>query len=200
MSFTKQMQAAIELDDIPQRYKFQENRSKKVLVIALVVALFVGGIGLAVMFASSSEPPVRATLIVESTPPGATVKIDGVELPDPTPVSFKTLPGARHDIEVDLPKYRPWHQAIVIPSSGGDVKVPAILTASTGKIVINSIPGGAEVWINGEMRGVAPTKIEGVDIDQVKQVELRLKGFASQTFQLAWSNDTATVDAKFYKK
>jgi hypothetical protein len=197
MSFTKQMQAALELDDIPQRYKFQEARSRKLVWAVVLVALFAGGIGLAVLLTRQSQASAAA-LVVESMPAGATVSIDGIALPEKTPARFRTEPGSRHEIEVTAPRHKPWRQTIVVPSSGGDVKVVAVLTGAKVKLRLNSQPGGAEIWINGEMRGVTPRVIEDLDPATAKTVELRLKDFAPEARTLDWGErDTLDVDVKF---
>ena len=200
MSFTKQMQAAIELDDIPQHLKFQENRSKKVVWAAVLIALFVGGIGLAVLFTRQAGDTPSASLVIESMPAGASVEVDGVALADVTPARFATTPGARHEIVVTAPRHKKWSQAVVVPSTGGDVKVVAVLAALRVKLQINSVPGGAEIWINGELRGVTPKVVEDLDPALVKQVELRLRDHAPEVRTLDWGDrDTLGVEVIFPK-
>ena len=73
--------------------------------------------------------------------------------------------------------------------------VAAVLEATRVKLRINSQPGGAEIWINGELRGVTPKVLEGLDPETVKQVELRLGDFAPETRPLDWSQgDTIDVE------
>jgi hypothetical protein len=200
LSFTKQMQAAIELDDIPQHLKFQENRSKKVVWAAVLIALFVGGIGLAVLFTRQSNETPAASLVIESMPAGAHVEVDGVALADVTPARFTTRPGTRHDIVVTAPRHKKWTQAVVVPSTGGDVRVVAVLTALRVKLQINSVPGGAEIWINGELRGVTPKVVEDLDPEIVKQVELRLRDHAPEVRTLDWGDrDALGVEVVFPK-
>jgi hypothetical protein len=99
---------------------------------------------------------------------------------------------------VVAPHFKPWHRTVVVPSTGGDVKVPALLDATTGKLHINSQPGGAEIWINNELRGRTPRTIDGIDTTTAKIVELRLKDFPVETRPLDWSKgDTIDLDVKF---
>ena len=73
----------------------------------------------------------------------------------------------------------------------------ALLKPVTGKLVINSQPGGAEVWINGQNRGRTPTTINDVDLQSAKKIELRLKDYSPYQADLAWpSNGQITIDAK----
>jgi hypothetical protein len=167
---------------------------------AVLVALFVGGIGLAVLFTRQANDTPPASLVIESVPPGAAVKVDGVALDEPTPARFTTSPGARHEIEVSAPRHKGWKQAVVVPSTGGDVKVVAVLAAVRAKLQINSVPGGAEIWINGELRGVTPKVVEDLDPSIVKQVELRLRDHAPEVRPLDWGDrDTLGVEVIFPK-
>src|SRR5690606_29811327 len=161
--------------DIPATYKLQEARSRKVIWAAALIALFIGGIAITAMVTRTSTGTPSAALVVESMPAGAKVSVDGVALSDVTPVRIATRPGARHELEATAPRDRRWKQAVVVPSTGGDVKMVAVLTATTYKLQVDSKPGGAEIWINGELRGVTPKVLDGLDPEAVKRVELRLK-------------------------
>jgi len=199
-SFTRQMQAALELDDLPQRYRFQEARQRKLMWAIVLVALFAGGIGLAVLLTRQASEGARAELVIESLPSNATVTVDGIALAEKTPSRFRTEPRARHEIEVSAPRHKPWRQTIVVPSSGGDVKIVAVLSAAKVKLRINSVPGGAEILINDEVRGVTPKVIEDLDPATAKKVALRLKDFAPEERALDWGDrDTIDLEVRFHR-
>jgi hypothetical protein len=74
----------------------------------------------------------------------------------------------------------------------------AQLTSQTGKIVINTTPGGAQIWINGQPRGTTPTTLSGIDIDSTPSIELLHKDFGKYAVPLRWdAAGTAYVDYKF---
>jgi hypothetical protein len=193
-SFTRQMQAAIELDDIPDRYKFQEARSRRIVWAIVILSLFIGGVALSVFLTRQSEA-IPSALVVESTPPGATVWIDGVALDDPTPVRFPTRPGARHDIEVKAPGHAAWKEPRLMPSGGGELKVQVILGRATGRLRIRTDPDRASIVINGVRVGETPKTVTGLDPEQVKEVELVLDPFRTIVVPLDWArDDDGTID------
>jgi hypothetical protein len=74
----------------------------------------------------------------------------------------------------------------------------ALLKPVTGKLKINSQPGGAEIWINGTQRGRTPTTISDVDMDSAKKIELRLKDYQPFFQDLEWpSSGEIDIDARF---
>jgi hypothetical protein len=149
-----------------------------------------------------TEEAPSAQLVIESMPPGAQVTVDGTALTEVTPARYPTAPGARHDIVVTMAHYKNWSQGVVVPSNGGDVKVVAVLAAQTVKLRINTQPGGAEIYINGDLLGVTPKTLEGLDPATTTKVELRLKDFQTEDRALDWStatNDTIDLDVKFRK-
>jgi hypothetical protein len=76
----------------------------------------------------------------------------------------------------------------------------AILKPITGKIVVNSVPGGADVYINGVMRGRTPGTIADIDMNTAKTLELRLLGHQPKIINLEWpANGQVTLDLKLEK-
>ena len=53
----------------------------------------------------------------------------------------------------------------------------AVMKPLTGKLIVNSQPGEAEIWINGQLRGRTPTTVHDVDMGTARRLELRLKGY-----------------------
>jgi hypothetical protein len=73
----------------------------------------------------------------------------------------------------------------------------AQLTSLTGKIVINTMPGGAQIWINGQPRGTTPTTLSGIDIVSTSSIELLHKDFGKYAVPLKW--DAAGVAYVYYE-
>jgi PEGA domain len=108
-----------------------------------------------------------------------------------TPLTVDGVPvGTRHAIRVELPGYTPFRQDVDMSRTGAEVSVMARLAAITGKIKANSVPQGAEVWVNGQPRGRTPAMINDVDIDSIYRVELRHKEYrpvVKDKKDLVWS-------------
>jgi len=69
------------------------------------------------------------------------------------------------------------------------------LKPATGEIIINSSPAGAEIWINGALRGRAPKTLTGIDMSSTRQIELRLDHYEPFRQDLVWKNRRADVNA-----
>lgn len=200
MTFTKQMQAALDVDEIPAHYKLERSTGNRIAWILAAMMTVLGAVVATVLLMRTSDGPSPSTLVIESVPSGASVKVDGEALTETTPARFRTRPGARHEVRVELPRHKPWTDTVVVSGNGGDLKIVAVLKTSTGKLRINSAPGGAEVWIGGQRVGVTPAAIDIADPTQVKEVELRHKDFGSVVQAVTWdASDTASIDVNFRK-
>lgn len=128
-------------------------------VWVVLAALAVAGASAGVYFAwlrSTPAPPV-ATLSIESQPPGASVQVDGRPR-GVTPVAITVDPGI-HVIEVQNAAGRREIRRTLDPGAKvfEYVELPASLT---GRLNVDSRPPGAQVVVDGAVRGVTPLEIE----------------------------------------
>ena len=127
-------------------------------VVALVVVLG-GGAALAARYYSAA-PAGLGTLIVQSSPAGVEVYVDGVSR-GMTPARL-SLPAGSHILELrgrGVPRVIP----LQVPA-GGQVSqyLEFADTPMTGLLVVHSQPAGAQVTVDGVARGVAPLTLEGM--------------------------------------
>ena len=102
--------------------------------------------------------PLPATVRIESVPAGADVYFDGTKMLEKTPMTIPHAPlGTRHGVRVELLHYETHEESIDIPANGGEIAVMASLKAISGKIIVDSQPSGAEIRIDGSLRGHTPT-------------------------------------------
>jgi hypothetical protein len=190
-SFTKQMQALVELDEIPAQYRLGSSSKSWMLRALLALVIIAGGIAIALLIVRGSEPEkIEASLLIDSTPGGATVTVDGNVLPDKTPARFSTEPGARHEILVELAGYQPHRDAVLVPDSGGQVRVFAFLPAITVKLRITSVPSGADVYLGESLKGRTPLELSDLDPEAAREIEVRLKDYAPEKRTLSWDGKT----------
>ena len=131
-----------------------------------------------------------ASIHVVSVPDKAEIVVDGRRLTSVTPTTIAGVPvGTRVEIHVELARHATYSEIVDIPNDGSTVEVTATLQPITGKVVINSRPAGAEIWINGQLRGLTPGKITDLDMDGVKRLELRLKDYQPTVVDLVWPSD-----------
>lgn len=120
-----------------------------------------------------------ASVSLSSTPDGAEVSIDG-EPVGTTPLSYR-LPVGKHHYVMKLADYRPAEGTFELDSSGNEV-VEAELVELPGVLVFEDAPDGAEVFVDGQQRGLARERVE-LEPGSYK-VEVRAKGFDSYRTQV----------------
>jgi serine/threonine protein kinase len=196
MSLTGQMRL-FEADELPSMYKLGAARKRWfTYIVSGIIAVSVAALATFLIIRVSRETPAptMGSIIVESTPPGAEVTYDGTRLAGETSATktytIDDIPlGSRHEIKVQLAGHRPHVETVDIPKTGAAVRVQALLEPVTGKLVVNSRPGGADLLINGQRRGVTPTTINDVDMNSAKKLELRLKDYQPHLQDLTWPAD-----------
>ena len=118
---------------------------------------------------------------LNTTPPGATVYVDGTRLPGTTPVTAADLSAGAHQVRVEMEGHGTWQDEIVI-AAGQTVAVPSVALSPAEVLVrFASTPPGASVLLVGPSRerrlGVTPTEVD-VDMQHGPYtVRMTLDGF-----------------------
>ncbi len=126
------------------------------------------------------EKPGLYILPVTSNPQGAHIFIDGVLTNTVTPAHIPNLSAGLHRVTVSLPGYLPGELVVEIPVSGSDVvKTPAqfmLESYGSGPLVVDSIPQGAAVLIDGLASGEkTPVTFQNIPIG-IHEVTMTLDG------------------------
>ncbi len=95
-----------------------------------------------------------ATLTVDSTPPGATVTLNGIAKGH-TPCALERVAAGQSKLQVSLEGYRTFERTIRLAVGQGE-NVTAVLEALPATLNVVSIPTGARIYVNDEFRGEAP--------------------------------------------
>ncbi len=149
-------------------------------------ALALGGGAAVLPSLLHSPPPLRGALEVVSLPAGAEVVLDGKTLPTHTPIEMSDLdPANVHHVTVTLAGYEPFQRDIHFDAATPRVRLQAVLVSDLGELELRSTPTGAEVVVNGRVRGVTPLTVGELPRDKDVQVDLRLRGHkeAHRTYQ-----------------
>jgi hypothetical protein len=202
MSPTGQLRL-FEADELPPQYRMSRGVPqwlKVGLAGALAVSVAAGVTFFIIRSMQSNTAPTIATVHVDSVPHGADVYFDGMHLSGTTPLAVPNeTAGKTIEIRVELAKHKTATEQFQIPAAGGDVTFMADLKALTGKLVIVSKPDGADLYIDGRLRGRTPVTISDVDLES-KLVELRLKDYQPYTQPLKWpASGEIDIDAKLAK-
>jgi serine/threonine protein kinase len=202
MTLTGQLRL-FEADEIPDKYKVSGTTSRWIkLAIAGVIAIaLAAGVTVFIIKATRDNPPETASIRVESVPPGGEVTFDGTRLAGSTPMTIDSVPvGTRHEIKVELARHKPHVETVDVPKRGGEVPVKAFLTPIAGKLRVVTQPDGAEIWIDGILRGRAPGTISDIDMASAKVLELRLKDYQPYVQKLEWpKNGEININQKLQR-
>lgn len=104
--------------------------------------------------------PISATVEVTSTPPGASVTLTG-QKEGKTPVKFEKVPYGKHEIAVRLKGHDRVHQTIEV-TSNKKLEFHTDLKELPGALSITSVPKGAKVKLNGQVKGETPLNLTGL--------------------------------------
>jgi serine/threonine protein kinase len=134
-------------------------RVKLIAAVALAAVLIGGGVYVS-RFYGAEVAPELGTLLVQSSPAGVEVFVDGVNR-GMTPARVSVAAGS-HILELrgrGVPRVIP----LQVPA-GGQISqyLEFADTPTTGMLVVHSQPVGANITVDGTPRGVAPITIEGL--------------------------------------
>ena len=123
------------------------------------------------------SPPVAAVvelemgfgwLLVRTTPPGATVVVDGVDRGQ-TPLSLDDLPYGTHRISISRAGYGSETREVSLSRDAGVasvglelIEVGSATSAVVGSIRVDSRPDGARVMLDGQLVGTTPVVVPDV--------------------------------------
>src|SRR5690606_13304966 len=90
--------------------------------------------------------PTTGSIVVNSTPAGAAITLDGTETSQVTPYTFDSLTPGEHTIAVNLAGYEPASQSVnVVAGSSVTADFTLVMIPTTGSIIVNSTPVGAAI-------------------------------------------------------
>ncbi len=116
-------------------------------------------------------------VFIRSQPSGANVTING-EFRGQTPVEIALAPGRAHEITLFRSGFNPAERRIETrPNEEQDITVPLVPITSTVKIITQ--PEEAELYVDGEFKGVANQTLDLIAASQV--IEIRQEGYVPYT-------------------
>ena len=182
-----------------RRFTRMKRRTRRNLIVgAGALALLSAGALVERRFGPPPPPKGPATIVLATTPPGATLKIDGHELAERSPSVTQLAPG-KHDIEAVMPHYLPSKLSgrEVKPASAAVVRLT--LQRDTYKLAVTSEPEGAQVYVDGFAVGTTPLETE---IDPWDTHTLRLERLGRRPWEkiLAAGEREKAVNAEMKKR
>ena len=102
-----------------------------------------------------------ANLVLDSTPSGADVTMDGVSR-GTTPCTLERIPSGAHKLEVNLAGYEPFVRDLSLAAAQSET-LKAALKPIPAHLTVVSVPPGARVYFNEQFRGQSPVTVEQLD-------------------------------------
>lgn len=131
-----------------------------------------------------------AKLIIASTPPGASVTLNGLSK-GTTPCTVDRIPSGNSRLVVTLPDYGPFQQDLRL-EAGSEQRLDIELKPLPGALSILTTPQGAKVYLDDALRGQAPLVLDTVAPGtHTLRVELEHYETQTRTIELAKSQTRA---------
>lgn len=188
-SFTKQL-AALELEEIPDSYKVGRRTPRWIFASVLIVGCIAAGVALGIALLGNQER--QTALLIESTPSGAKVTVNGILLQDPTPVRHSVTPGERYAMEFELDGFQSKSHQVIVPLEGGEFRVPVALQRIRVSIEVQSKPP-AELLLNGVVQGQTPRTLSDLDPEAEYIIELKKRGYQPHKQKLDLSQPSLSI-------
>lgn len=118
--------------------------------------------------------PAEQVLTIDSSPQGATVLVNGVRLPQVTPVDYPAAAQAKLEVVLRLDGYEE-HGETQVLESGKNLRIVPTLRPYVASLSVNSSPEGALVVLDGEELGVTPFISATLRPGKARKLELKLK-------------------------
>lgn len=101
---------------------------------------------------------------IVSIPSGALILVDGVQK-GLTPFKIDNIPAGDHQVKLTKDGYQDLETTItVIEKKVGELRVE--MKRYTGSFEVKSIPAGAQVFIDGDLKGITPLVIDDISVGQ----------------------------------
>jgi hypothetical protein len=134
--------------------------------------------------------PLAGNLRIETTPAGATVKLDGQER-GKTPLPLLGVSVGEHRLELALDGFLPVSKTVEVADQQ-TTTVKEVLERAQGSIVCVSVPPGAKITLDGQDVGTTPQTLQAVPVGR-RLLTLSLPGY------LPWSAKVPVVHGQATK-
>jgi formylglycine-generating enzyme required for sulfatase activity len=134
--------------------------------------------------------PAWANISFATTPAGATVSIDGVDVGQ-TPLTSQVLAGA-HEVLVKLPAHKAWTDTLEVTARSDQNLPPITLEPADGLVLLRSTPSNASVTVDGVYQGQTPLELT-LPPEQNHQLVFFLNGYQEARRQVRTSPDAESA-------
>jgi len=115
-------------------------------------------------------------LVIDTTPEGATVELDGKALTEVTPTAIRGIAPGPHTVKLNAKGRSAVERKLTIERDGHASLVVNLPPAQRG-VLVRSVPGGAAVYLDNDPVGFAPITVT-VNEEDFHELRLEKLGFA----------------------
>jgi formylglycine-generating enzyme required for sulfatase activity len=138
--------------------------------------------------------PAWANVDFTSTPPGATVTIDGTDIGQ-TPLNAEVLEG-EHSVIVKLAAHKAWTDKLEVIARQDMAIPPITLEQADGLVMLRTTPANASVTVNGVYQGQTPLELS-LPPGENHQLVFFVNGYKEASRQIRTSADEeSTVNVR----
>lgn len=125
---------------------------------------------------------------IDSTPPGASVTVDGASV-GKTPIIDLPLPKGEHQLQLEEARHLPLAQTLQVTGRNIQQNIALEMVPAWAMVTIDSVPSGASILLDGEAAGTTPATAEVLQGEH--QLMLQLPTFADwqKNLRIAASKD-----------
>lgn len=136
-------------------------------------------------------PSDSSTLTIASTPPGASVTVDGLSR-GVTPCALERLQSGDVKIVLNLENYSLYQDTVKL-KAGETHAVDVTLQPIPATLSLISVPAGAKIFLNNELRGMTPLKLDPVPPGACT-IRAELEGYETQNRTLELRHKEVRVE------
>lgn len=136
----------------------------------------------------------KGRLVVEVTPPGAHVFVDGRAIGG-APVAPQQVPAKKQRVHAELDGYQREERWVDVPGAGeAQVRLALVPLERLGSLIIEVAPTAAEVWLDDEPLGTAPLPRQRLAAG-THRVRAEMAGYETETEEVTVAPGAATTVA-----
>ncbi len=132
-----------------------------------------------------------STLFVDSTPPGATVRVNGLDR-GLTPCRVDRIPNGDVQVEFTLDGFAPQTRALTL-SEGREESVNVTLVPLPATLQVVSIPAQARVYVDNQFQGPSPIEVKNLQPGNYR-IKVELDGYDPQARTVTLGRGSCLVE------
>jgi serine/threonine protein kinase len=179
-------------------------RSSLPMILAAVGALFLGGGAVFFLTRTPPEPKpgpavsdpakvaakeLRGSLVVETTPPDATIWIAGEMRKESSPATIENLPlDTEIELKVSKDGFESYREKLTLTTTGegdarkGESRTVKVEMKKGSVTVVLEVEPTPQVWVDGKAWNGDVKKVEGISADEEHKIAVAAAGYVAKTF------------------